>query len=251
MKPAFRYITTLVSLLCCVLSTVEAQQEHMTNYYTTIKTFDLSKLWHDSKLNIIEGEVTTIKFPEPLGYIGNNYQRFYIHYTSIVKDKDNPYRYNVEGKTKVNNNICSFRGTITIFKASITKNKQGEVICLVDLREDSTHAASGIIRGKLVTDWFLNKRGVISYDTNEFDADGFCNNQFEGTWTNYRTRKSKTCNWGDFRIPESKNLDIGAGDFDVSDKYKKYGWMSYSKSLYQRDPDHNKAVVEENRKWWK
>ncbi|WP_343321766.1 hypothetical protein [Sphingobacterium multivorum] len=38
-------------------------------------------------------------------------------------------------------------------------------------------------------------------------GDGFSNNSFEGSWTNYKTKMAKKCNWGDFSIPESGDLD--------------------------------------------
>jgi hypothetical protein len=254
MKPAFKLVLTC--LFCSMLTTLKAQQGQYINYYSAIKTFDLSKIWYDNKLKIIDGDVASIDFPEPLGYIGSNYHRFYIHYTSIVKDESNPYRYNVEGKTRVNNNICFFKGTITIYKAKINptlyyeKYKQGEADCLVELKEDSTQQGSGFIKGKLVSNWFIDKKGAIHYDSIDSEADGFCNNQCEGTWISYKTNQSKKCNWGDFRIPDSNGLDGGAGEFIVSEQYVKNGWQNYHDTNSSDKGTEKRAQAEEDRKWW-
>ncbi|WP_440135596.1 hypothetical protein, partial [Chitinophaga sancti] len=85
----------------------------LTDFTATIKDYDLTKLWRADTIQA-EGDGDIIPFPEPLGYIGDNYQRFCIHYTSVTKSKENPYQYIVCGKTKVKENICSFTGTITV-----------------------------------------------------------------------------------------------------------------------------------------
>jgi hypothetical protein len=36
-----------------------------------------------------------------LGFIGENYQRFHIHFISIIQNPLNPYEYFAYGKTKV------------------------------------------------------------------------------------------------------------------------------------------------------
>src|SRR5690348_17215575 len=58
----------------------------------------------------------------------------------------------------------------------------------------------------------------------------FQNNQFEGTWTSYKTGNSKKCNCVDYRLPDSRGLDIGAGEFSPWDKYEEYGWQNYSQA---------------------
>lgn len=253
MKP---YLNYLLAIFLLVASLTSTSQEKYINYYNQIKSFDLSKLWKSTKLNIVDGDVETIDFPEPLGFIGNDYQRFYIHYTGVTRDSVNPYKYHVVGKTRVNNNICIFKGTITIVKAEINpdlyygKYKQGDIVCDVILMEDSTHAGSGFIKGKLVTDWYLDKKHTINYDTLDSYADGFDNNQFEGVWTSYNTHQHKKCNWGDFRIPNCGDLDGGAGEFMALKKYRKNGWQNHEDRFNTDETISRKALKEENRKWW-
>jgi len=99
-----------------------------------------------------------------------------------------------------------------------------------------------------------NKRN-FRYDALNFDADGFNNNQFIGTWTSYRTQSIKKCNWGDYRIPEcnwKNGCDIGAADFSISDKYLKNGWENYRLAMNDPEkPETQKARQKEAEKWWK
>ncbi len=64
----------------------------------------------------------------------------------------------------------------------------------------------------------------------------------------YKTNISKKCNFGDYRIPESVNLDIGAGEFSPDPKFFDKGWKSYSFSLYGETEIEQKK---EKEKWWK
>ena len=47
---------------------------------------------------------------------------------------------------------------------------------------------------------------------------------FAGTWKSNKTKKSKLCAWGQYRVPNSGGLDVGAGEFSVNPKYAKNGW---------------------------
>lgn len=236
-----------------------SQKTGYTNFYTSIGKYDVSKLWcADSTLD--QEEKKYFPFPEPLGFIGTNYQRFYIHYTSVRKSKEDPYRYIVTGKTRVRNNIIPFTGTITITEAVLSKvtddplYKEGSLDCTIHFYEDSTLPASGFIAGRLSTDFCLDKKGRLYYDAISIEADGYSNNQCTATWKSYKTATTKKCNWGDFRIPESLALDGGAGVFVVDEKYIRSGWESYVKAYGPSDAteeESKKARAEEDRKWWK
>jgi hypothetical protein len=241
---------------------VFAQSESSVDYTYAIKNFDFSKLWRDSSIithssdGVIDKE--PFPFPEPLGYIGKTYQRFYIHYTSIKKDTRDPYVYWVKGKTSVTKNVCNFSGTITVTKAILynlsddMRYKEGEVMCKVDFREDTSQPQTGRIQGNLVSGWCLNKQSQLFYDAINFISDGYNNNQCTAIWTCYNTHQSKICNWGDFRMPNSRELDMGAGDVSIDKKYVKNGWQNYIKAYtYKRTAENKSARAEENRKWWR
>lgn len=68
-----------------------------------------------------------------------------------------------------------------------------------------------------------------------------------GTWTSYANNSSKRCNWGEFRIPYSGDLDIGAGEFSPDTKYLDKGWDTYYRAFIQNDTN---ALEEEESAWW-
>ncbi len=240
------------------------------DFYAIIKKYDVNKLWisdsllvmdhdFDSNGKSISFEPRKIGFPEPFGFIGSNYQRFYIHFLSVSKSKNDPYKYIVSGKTKVKNNICSFKGTIAINKSILYEEQddkrfiQGSVYGVYKFYEDSSQPSSGYITGVLKTDFYLDNKQQIFYDDLNLIADDYCNNQFTGTWKSYKIKSmTKKCHWGDFRIPGCGDLDNGAGDFGVNNKYRNNGWQSYMQSTGGVDSTtENKARDAENEKWWK
>ncbi len=244
----------LIFYLVTIFITAHGQNTTNRDFTEEIKKYDISNLWTLDKFQI-ENDTETVERPEPLGYIGNNFQRFQIHFISVIKNADNKLQYFVYGKTKVKENICRFQGTITIIKAELYKDEefptlwQGVVRGEYVFYENPHHAGSGVLRGKFQTDFYINEKGEIKYNGLMAIADGFSNNQFEGTWTSYKTGVSKKCNWGDFRIPDSQKLDIGAGEFAPADEYLKNGWQNYIQA-WGDNPEAIKARKKENEKWW-
>ena len=199
-----------------------------------------------------------IERSQPLGYIGENYQRFHIHFISVIKNSEKPLEYFVYGKTKVKNNVSEFQGTIIIEKAIVFNElefpeiKQGEVIGKYKFFENSEQKGTGVLEGTFKTNFYLLENENLTYNALWFSADGFCNNMFKGTWTSYRTKKVKTCNWGDYRIPDSGKLDIGAGEFGVNPNYLNYGWENYENAYFGNTNNEisKKAFANEKKEWW-
>jgi hypothetical protein len=162
----------------------------------------------------------------------------------------------VEGKTRVKENICRFRGKITIQEAvlfaesELPAYKQGMVTCTIKLFEDSSKSSTGYIEGKMISSWYIDNKQRVYYDALTLSADGFSNNDTEAKWTSYKTKKSKVCNWGDFRIPGSDELDTGTGEFMVNEKYAKNGWQNYMKLISDNQVEAQKAQKLENKRWW-
>jgi hypothetical protein len=239
-----------MKLFCLLLSIVISNitfGQNTTDYYNRLKSIDLSDIFAPDSLT---GDgpglgIDKFKMPERLGFIGHDYTRFRIHFVSISKSVQDPFTYLVSGKTRVHNNICDFTGTIRMLSAETYASeefpnfREGSVLSEVLFYEDSSQAGSGVISGQLRTYFYLDKGGRLKYNSLMLAADGFNNNAFTGSWTSYKTKQSKKCNWGDFRIPESGDLDIGAGEFSPSDKYLKNGWQSYRDAfgLQVRPPD--------------
>jgi len=188
-----------------------------------LNKLDFSKIWIDNRTCY-------------LGYIGNNFQRLHIEFIGIQKKNDTEYF--VEGKSKVNLNECNFSGIFKIEDIRALKNKeygvdnlmegkikeQGIIIVDVNLKEDSIQRGSGIFKGLLITQWYLDNDNNLLYDDVRIDSDDYSNNQFLGTWISYKTNVVKQCAWGHYRIPHSGDLDIGAGEFSVNEKYINNGW---------------------------
>ena len=212
-------------------------------YLETITTTDVSNLWTLDSFQI-ENDTIIVERPEPIGYFGDNYQRFSIHFISVIKDPGNSLIYHVYGKTRVKSNICSFQGTINIIGSELFAEgdfpplKQGWLKGNYQFYEDPDDKGSGILSGQFQSYYYLDEKDNFKYDGLMFGSDGFENNQFEGTWKKYKTNEIKKCNWGDYRIPDSKALDIGAAEFGPIDKYDEYGWKDFD--LWRKEA-----------KWWK
>jgi len=198
------------------------------------------------------------------GFIGDNYQRLRIKIISMTQSGV-ANSYTVYGKSMVNGNICEFHGAISIknirkYKVTSSgvddgyKNAglRGQFIIIGDytFEENQKQKYSGVFKGVFATEFYLDKNGNVRYDDIDLNADGFTNNQFVGTWTGYSNKTIKRANWGDFRIPNSGDLDIGAGDFSPSDKYVKYGWQNLRDMTSQKSPGYKKAKEIEEVKWW-
>jgi hypothetical protein len=182
----------------------------------------------------------------------------------MIQNAFNPYEYFVYGKTKVKNVICSFQGVLTIKEAKLYVEtdwidntiKQGCVVCDVQFFEDKKQNSTGFIKGTLTSSFIIDKNNKMEYDAIMLVADGYSNNEFVGNWTSYKTGKSKKCNWGDYRIPESHELDVGTGEFMIDEKYKNNGWEDYyfiQKNSYYpncESEEYKVVMARENKKWW-
>ncbi len=254
MKQIFTFLFLSFTIL------VYGQDIKTSDFTDQIKNYDISDLLTLSKFQI-ENDTTTVNRPEPLGYIGENFQRFHIHFISAIQNPKNTLQYFIYGKTKVKENICIFQGTLTIEKSrtydkgDIPTLKQGFVQGQYEFFEDPDQKGTGILKGNFRTNFYIREQGELKYDAIAFIADGFENNQFEGTWISYKTKKSKNCNWGDYRIPQcnwQNGCDTGAGEFSINDKYLKNGWENYKLAwgYYPDKPEVIKAREKEKEKWW-
>jgi hypothetical protein len=235
MKTMQRHITSIIlTLFLC--GQIFAQDTATTDFYAQIKNYDLSTIWTaDSFLaEDNENENEKIKRAEILGFIGDDYQRLFIHFVSIIQNQTNPYEYFVYGKTKAKETICSFQGAITIrlsrtyIIGDIPNYKQGFVSCDVILYEDKKQSSTGFIKGTLKSNFIIDTKGQFRYDALSFMADGFSNNQFIGSWTSYKTKRFKKNAIGaTIEFLKVGDLDIGAGEFSVNEKYAANGWISY------------------------
>jgi len=247
----------LILPLFLISGLVFGQEKNTIDFLSEIKQFDISALWTLNKIKyVFKNDTNIVERQEPLGYIGENYQRFNIHFISIIQNSMNTLEYYVQGKSRILNRVFSFQGLITITDSRIYNDeglaniKKGYVKGEYKFFEMSGQNEAGITKGVFKTDFYLDKNGKITYDALQFNSDGFKNNQFEGIWTNYKGSVSIKCNWGDYRIPDSGDLDVGVEEFSVSQKYVPNGWLSYMVAngmMYDMDRDYENT---ETKKWW-
>ncbi|WP_174293631.1 hypothetical protein [Nafulsella turpanensis] len=240
--------------LCMWLSTTTFAQPGLDEYkdiidlddkYTSIgsnmeeiQKLDLSTFW--------SGNESERRF----GFIGSNYRRLHIKFISVIKNPVQPNEYFVYGKSKAADNICSFQGIIKIKESHYLKtleNPEGNTGVLAGeytFYEDSKTKHSGTFQGKFVTYWYKDKEGHIRYN-NLWDVSAmYNNNQFVGTWTGYDKENRMTANWGDSRIPQSGDLDVGSSEFGPNEKYHPYGWKLFADVMAGK-------MEWEPETWWK
>ena len=160
--------------------------------------------------------------PEPLGYRGADFQRFYIHYDTVYKVSDSIYH--IDGRTRCKDEICTISGSLivdsvvpyidTLFSVDelIMITSYGTLYAHYTLQANHNDKYIADLVGKACFDYLIHN-DTIYYDAIRFSGDGYCNNQYTGKWIYLDTQDTLTCNWGDFRIPESDRLDGGCGCF--------------------------------------
>ncbi|RZK27361.1 MAG: hypothetical protein EOO63_13605 [Hymenobacter sp.] len=223
-----------------------------TNKLSQYVHYDFSPLWLTTSNEAV------------LGFIGPGYQRLRLKMLTAQRDKVDPTRYRVTGKSQVLGHISAFSGVIIIrqvrelrvlatrIEETVSPARQeGILLADYELREDASQPKSGVFRGIMKTDWYLDKQGKLLYDNIRTTGDGFCNNQFVGTWTSYTTRKALRCNWGDYRIPNSGDFDRGAGEFSPSPKYYANGWDYFAAIYGGNEAARARAEQKEKKVWWK
>lgn len=219
----------------------------------SLRSKDFSTLW------------TTAVNWKVFGFIGDDYQRLRIKMLSVIKDPSEPLLHRVYGKDMVKHNICEFQGELSITnirryastssgvdEAYADSAVQGQYLVGGTYRflEDPVQRHSGTLQGTFVSYFYIDAKGGIRYDDIEDVADGYCNNQFVGTWTSSKGDLVKRCNWGDSRIPNAEALDGGAGEFGPDEKYAPNGWQSYLDAYFYAGP-RERALAIERAEWWK
>ncbi len=233
-----------LSLLCCLLYSV------LKAYTQQPAQEQLAGLWKHAPCD-------TCGLQQPLGYIGRDYQRFYIHFDAVEYEPASK-SFAVSGQTRVKEYYDRFHGHLWMDSLKLIPRdeyipyQEGFIIGHYRFYEDSASATSGWFEGRFSTFIYIDSTGAIRYNDLWDGADGNENNQFEGTWTSYRSKLSKTCNWGDYRIPNSDSLDWGASEFYPSPAYTKKGWENYRNVLLGETEELvQRAIAIEQRAWWK
>ena len=186
--------------------------------------FDFSNILADKR----------IKF---LGYIGADYHRLHINFDSIKKISRS--KYIVSGNYKITEEARPFNGEIQIseirkytnfnygvddfMKGKI--NAQGIALATYFIKGETEKFQA---KGCMLTRWYIDNDEKLLYDDISEDEDLYANNLFCGECKVGKVQ-IKPCAWGHYRIPNSGDLDIGAGEFSPNPKYLGNGWSDFNK----------------------
>lgn len=189
-----------------------------------------------------------------LGAIGKNSRRVKVKFLSIEQEKNSTYI--VSGKSSVSDNLVDFRGYLKILDCYKLKYQdfhqdgieQSLYLGVYELFEDKSHKQSGKFSGLFSFQVFTENTDELQFDKIKWSSDGYTNLAFNGNWSKFGSDNKSFCSWGIDRIPGAPfYMDIGAGEFAVSDKYLEYGWADYMSKFTNQDSE---AIGRENRNWW-
>jgi hypothetical protein len=169
------------------------------------------------------------------GTIGDNNQRIEIRFISISKMSDSVYF--VTGKTKVNSNICDFKGRLLIqnsykldsnnFECEGPDYSSGLLSGKYELNENEAQSHVGQFLGDFKTMYDKTSSGYI-VNTGWYGQKGV--SEFIGDWTDYKKDIPKYCSWG-IQIPPTKRDDLfkhyDNECYIFNSKYIDNGWRTY------------------------
>lgn len=212
---------------------------------------DISYLWVSPDTDFVQ-----------VGFIGENYQRFRIHFASVTKSKHGHDTYLVKGKTKVKDNICDFVGEMyidTVIESQYMPEvfnpdtmRSANIYGTYVFNEDKANKSGGVLKGTFDLEITIDRKYKPHY-SDLFDvADSYSNNHFNGTWSSYDGNIIERCNWGDCRVDSSGDLDWGVGEFYVNEKYIQNGWQDYWNNPPSTMQQLDVYIKDKKRsQWWK
>lgn len=238
---------TKILALAFILLSVPAQAEQMDKWIESLENprWEIFRLKDDnfkSKYNKFNFSTLLMPRNDFLGYIGPNFRRLKIKLTTVKKESSTQDQYKVIGYSIVDNNKCDFEGVIKLIQIREYKQmhygvddeykdrgvqSQGILLGEYVFKENAKQKFSGIFEGIMTLYWYVDKKGQIKYDDIESFSDNYKNNQYVGTWRQHKRENRRVANWGEYRIPFSEDLDIGAGEFGVNPRYYKEGWQDF------------------------
>lgn len=181
--------------------------------------FDFSRILADTRTNF-------------LGYIGADYHRLHINFSSVKKASNT--KYIVSGEYKITGKAHPFNGEIQITKIfnygvdDFMKGKinaQGIALATYFIKGETEKFQA---KGYMLTRWYIDNDEKLLYDDISEDKDLYANNLFCGECEAGKMQ-TRPCAWGHYRIPNSGDLDIGAGEFSPNPKYLGNGWSDFNK----------------------
>ncbi|HNY45237.1 MAG TPA: hypothetical protein PKG96_07475 [Bacilli bacterium] len=229
-----------VFLMSCGNNSPKTNNEMKQNPKNEIAENSKEKFENITSKFISEFDISEMLLDKYFGAFGQNYQRIDLKVKSINKKIDSPSEYILTGTTILKNKEVPFEGVIkinTVKKSNLNPYQIDdstyytiEINCNYQFVEDKSISGSGIYQGTLDFTLVLDNENKLHNDLWEWWGDGYSNFQFQGTWTSSKGTEYK-CIFGDGRLENSGDLDIGDGVFMPNEKYYSYGWKDYDKQL--------------------
>jgi len=198
--------------------------------------------------------------PEVIGYIGPKFERFFIHFDSILEDDREQAK--VFGRIKSGGEIRSFKGSVKRTRkelAEVDSRIPGTLLRntlsfqLTELR----CKAPGKITGEMTSYSFKFPDGKSTFATVEgveICGTAVAGNQFLGKWKASKGKASKIVRWGWRRIPESFGLDCGTTEFAPCKALRDTAWRSYDTWLncekQGRESEASCVAARRTEEWW-
>jgi hypothetical protein len=207
----------MIILVLLLLNAVLCQDCYL-NKTKDLLDNDFGKIWIDQTFQ---------------GVIGTENLRIQIRFLAIQQDSSSKNVYHIIGKSKVNDNICDFRGQITVTDIDTLNSKcdgpvpDGLIAGSYEFWEDSTQNHVGRFSGLFKSQWQVRDGDFIPfvgwYTDNEV-------NVFKGQWQEYGKSRSLLCSWGKRVPPEFKDElfpYLENGFFGFNPEYIDKGWRSF------------------------
>ena len=203
-----------------------APQAHAANrHHKSETTTDVTARYLDHDLSPLLMPHTAF-----LGFAGGNYQRLRVVFLSVAPVT--PSTYAVTGFTLYKGRQTPFSGKLKPEKIARLKTwtygtddemkgrvrDEAALFATYDFRQPD----GATLTGRMEVDFYVDLKGRLIYGDLDGDQDGYCNNQYRGVWTTGNA--TVTANWGEYRVPDSGDLDDGAAEFHAAAKYAAFGW---------------------------
>jgi len=164
-----------------------------------------------------------------LGIFGDKYQKMGIAFLTITRINDTQFE--VKGKSKLENNVNDFRGTIEVQSQEERRNPSpygfeeidGKAVGKYLFEEDRSQPSTGIFEGTFEIIYVLTGEDLRTSFTNVSASDIQVGADFIGNWKSYRSGATYTANWGNLNTFEPIRAGYD-GSVMIREEYRSSGW---------------------------
>lgn len=196
-----------------------------------------------------------------LGFRGKRQKRLFVRFLEINKTEKNPLIYKVSGLTKMEEDMIPFEGDIRIKKvkvdpksdlitAALSEEEKAknytfyEVTGSYYLKEPTKMKGAGRYQGTWTCNVKYSESEGLTYNM-ILMGDEYANNTFKGNWKENGKKDREVANWGEYRIPDAGDLDVGESQFMPNQKNRDPNWQ-----LFYQAAEDNYATDPYDDRWW-